>query len=317
MPLEPRVRRLVALSNVLDRGGPGPQTILTQREASAAQSHRLGFLAMAHGPKMVEEVDRLIPVAGGQIRVRIHRPRRSGAPLPLYLFVHGGGWCLGTLEERDPRCREIASGADCIVASVEYRLAPENAYPVATEDCYAALVWLHDHAEELGIDSGRIAIGGESAGGNLAAVVCLMARDRGGPALCHQWLDVPAVDLTLAQPAFSEVPDGYLLDRDAVLEFRELYLVDVALDHEPYASPLLASSHEGLPPAWIMSAEFDKLRDDGKAYAAALEAAGVPVEYQMLRGHIHGSFAFTRMIASAKAYEVAAIAALAKAFANA
>ena len=314
MPLEPRVKQLLAVATRTERGTS--QTIVGRREQDAALARRLGFVAMASGPKMAEQVDRLIPVEGGQIRIRIHRPHGTG-PLPLYVFLHGGGWCVGTLDERDPRCRQIAGGAGCVVASVDYRMAPENAYPVAPEDCYAALVWLHDHADELGVDASRIAIGGESAGGNLAAVTCLMARDRSGPAICHQWLDVPAVDLTLSQPAFTEVPDGYLLDEATILEFRELYLGDVALDREPYASPLLADDLSGLPPAWIMSAEFDKLRDDGKAYAAALEAAGVPVEYQMLRGHVHSSFGFTRLIPSAKAYETGAIAALAKAFANA
>jgi acetyl esterase len=244
--------------------------------------------------------------------VRLYVPHVAG-PAPLYVFLHGGGWCIGGLDERDPRCRAISAGANCVVASVDYRLAPENAYPTPPEDCYAALTWLAAHADELGIDPTRIAIGGESAGANLAAVVCLMARDRSGPAIRHQWLDVPPVDLTMSQPSVRSVPDGHLLDMDIILEFRQAYLDD--LDHmtEPYASPLLADDLSGLPPAWIMSCEYDKLRDDGTAYASALKEAGVPVESQILAGHVHPSFAFTRLIPSAKAYEREAIAALAQA----
>jgi acetyl esterase len=220
---------------------------------------------------------------------------------------------VGTLDERDARCRAISSGANCVVASVDYRMAPENAYPTPAEDCYAALLWLVDHADELGVDPDRIGVSGESAGANLAAVVCLMARDRSGPPIRHQWLDVPAVDLTMSQPSVQSVPDGHLLDLDTILEFRECYLVDLDRMTEPYASPLLDADLSGLPPAWIMSCEFDKLRDDGVAYAAALEEAGVPVESQVLAGHVHPSFAFTRLIPSARAYERQAIAALARA----
>ena len=170
-----------------------------------------------------------------------------------------------------------------------------------------------EHAEELGFDASRVSVGGESAGANLAAALCLMARDRSGPEICHQWLDVPAVDLTMSQPSVQSVPDGHLLDMDTILEFRECYLGDLDLVTEPYASPLLADDLSGLPPAWIMSCEYDKLRDDGVAYAGALKQAGVPVQSQVLAGHVHPSFAFTRLIPSARAYERQAIAALASA----
>lgn len=311
MPLEPRVRRLVSLLNRFDRDKPG-STFAGRREASAATARRLGWVVMPKGPKPADQHDHEVPVDGGSIRVRVYTPHGAG-PFPLYVFLHGGGWTQGTLDERDPRCRMISHGARCVVASVDYRLAPENAYPTAAEDCYAALGWLVDHADDLGIDAARIGIGGESAGGNLAAVACLMARDRRGPTISHQWLDVPATDLTLAQPSFTEVPDGHLLDRDGILRFREAYLVDLAKATEPYASPLLDPDLSGLPPAWIMSAQYDKLRDDGASYAARLEEAGVAVTYRLLEGHVHPSFAFTRLVPSAKAYEVDAIRALAAA----
>jgi acetyl esterase len=217
---------------------------------------------------------------------------------------------VGTLDERDPRCRSITAGAGCAVASVDYRMAPENQYPTAPEDCYAALCWLVEHAAELGIDPDRVAVGGESAGANLAAVVCLMARDRGGPRIVHQWLDVPATDATLSQSGHREVPDGYLLDAGAIDDYLAHYLSDPAQAREPYCSPLLAEDLSGLPPAWIMTAEHDKLRGDGVAYADALLAAGVPVQHVRLDDHIHASFAFTRLLPSSLAYEQQAIAAL-------
>ncbi len=312
MPLEPRVAKIVKLMTTLDRR-PTDATMAERRASSAAIAKRGKLLVMPAGPEPAEQRDLMVPVAGGQIVVRLYVPHGAG-PAPLYVFLHGGGWCVGTLDERDPRCRAISAGANCVVASVDYRMAPENAYPVPGEDCYAALCWLVDHAAELGIDPTRIAIGGESAGANLAAVVCLMARDRSGPAIRHQWLDVPGVDLTLSQPSFRDVPDGYLLDKAAIEEFLDLLPAPIrAQATEPYASPLLADSLADLPPAWIMGAEFDKLRDDSVAYADALRAAGVPVESQVLKGHVHPSFAFTRLIPSSKAYERDAIAALAAA----
>jgi len=314
VPLEPRVHWLTRTLRTLDRRSASA-SMADRRRQSAAVSRRGAVLVMPKGPAPAEQRDIQVPVDAGRIRVRLYRPHGSG-PLPLYVFLHGGGWCVGTVEERDSRCRAVADGARCTVASVDYRMAPENAYPVPAEDCYAALTWLVDHADELDIDATRVAIGGESAGGNLAAVVCLMARDRSGPSIVHQWLDVPATDLTLSQPSFRDVPDGYLLDRASIDEYLACYLTDPAQATEPYASPLLAADHHGLPPAWIMSAEYDKLRDDGRVYAEALEAAGVPVTYRLLTGHVHPSCAITRLIPSAAAYERDAIAALAAAFAR-
>lgn len=311
MPLEPRVAKIVKLMNALDRRSA--ETSMADRRASSAAIARRGaFLVMSKGPEPASQRDILVPVDGGQIIVRLYVPH-GARPAPLHVFLHGGGWCIGTLDERDARCRAISSGANCIVASVDYRMAPENAYPTPPEDCYAALTWLVDHAAELGIDATRIAVSGESAGANLAAVLCLMARDRSGPAICHQWLDVPAVDLTMSQPSVRSVPDGHLLDLDTIVEFRGCYLPDLDRMTEPYASPLFDPDLSGLPPAWIMSCEYDKLRDDGVAYAAALEEAGVAVRSEVLAGHVHPSFAFTRLIGSALAYERRAIAALAQA----
>ena len=314
MSLEPRLWPLVRLGRRVEGGDR--RSLIERRSRAARQARYGGWLVMRPGPEPAAVEHHWVPVESGTIRVRIYRPATPG-PHPLYVFLHGGGWCVGTLDERDPRCRTISAEADCVVASVDYRLAPECQYPTAAEDCYAALCHVVDDADRLGVDPARVAIGGESAGGNLAAVVCLMARDRSGPALCHQWLDVPATDCTLSQAGHREVPDGYLLDAAAIDEFLEAYLPDRARRAEPYCSPLLATSHAGLPPAWIMTAEYDKLRGDGEAYVAVLRRDGVGATHVRLAGHIHPSFAFTRLLPSARAYERDAIAALRRAFAGA
>lgn len=306
MPLDPRVERIVKLSNRLDRRSG---VHMVDRRRISAATARFAPLVMVNGPEPASSTDVDVAVEGGRIRVRIHQPH-GRRPHPLHVFIHGGGWSLGTLAERDPRCRQIVAGARCVVASIEYRLAPENAFPTPLEDCWAALLWLVDHAERFGIDPDRISVGGESAGANLAAALCLLVRDRSGPRIVYQWLDVPAVDLTRSQPSFTEVPDGYLLDGAGIDEYVGAYLLDAAQELDPLASPLLASSHADLPPAWIMSCEYDKLRDDGLAYAQALRSAGVEVHHEVLSGHVHPSFAFTRLVPSAADYERRAVAAL-------
>lgn len=312
MPIEPRLRPLLAVARLTDRRDPAtPMSV--RRRRLAARAAALGRAVMRPGPAPTRVEHHHVPVAGGAITVRLYVPAGPG-PHPLYVFLHGGGWCVGTLEERDPRCRTVSAGARCIVASVDYRLAPENRFPAAVDDCWAALCWLVAEAPRLGIDPQRVAIGGESAGANLAAVCCLLARDRGGPRLRYQWLDVPATDATLAQEGHRTVPDGYGLDAAHIDEFLAEYLGPGGDPTDPRVSPLLAASHAGLPPAWIMTAEYDRLRGDGAAYADALRAAGVPVQHTRLAGHVHMSFAFTRLVPSSAAYERAAIAALAAAF---
>ncbi|MCW5892809.1 MAG: alpha/beta hydrolase [bacterium] len=314
MPIEPRLRPLLAVARMTDRHDPSvPMSV--RRRRLAARAAGLGGVVMRRGPAPAHVVHHQVPVAGGAVTVRVYVPHGVG-PHPLYVFLHGGGWCVGTLDERDPRCRAVSAGARCIVASVDYRLAPENRFPTPLEDCWAALCWLVDNAARLGADPRRVAIGGESAGANLAAVCALRARDRGGPRLCHQWLDVPATDATLAQEGHRNVADGYLLDAVLIDEFLAEYLGPDGSRTDPRVSPLLAASHAALPPAWIMSAEYDRLRGDAAAYADALRAAGVAVRHTRLAGHVHMSFAFTRLLPSAAAYEAAAIAALAAAFAQ-
>lgn len=311
MALEPRVRHLLRLAGARPNDLSLPMPV--RRAKSAGISAKGAKLVMRMGPDPAAVHELAVPVDGGVIRVRVLIPSGPG-PHPLYLFIHGGGWCAGTLEEREGRCRMISASARCIVASVDYRLAPENQFPTAPEDCYAALLHLADRAGELGIDLGRIAVGGESAGGNLAAALCLMSRDRGGPSIMYQWLDVPALDCTLSQEGHRSVADGFLLDADVIDDYLALYIADPADHTNPLASPLLADDLTGLPPAWIMTAENDRLRGDGAAYAEALIAAGGTATHTRLDGHVHASFAFTRLIPSAAAYEDQALVALANAF---
>lgn len=310
--MDPRLTAFVALGRLQARRDD-TMSIIERRASAARTSHRFGWLAMPHGDRRVSHVDVTVPVDGGRIRVRVHTPPVTG-PSPLHVFIHGGGWCAGTVEERDPRCRQIAAGAGCVVASVDYRLAPECQYPTAPEDCWAALLWLVEHADRLGIDPTRISVGGESAGANLAAVLTLMTRDRSGPDLCWQWLDVPAVDLTCSLPGHTEVPDGYLLDTESIDDYVGCYVPDPGRRTEPYCSPLFADDHHGLPPAWIMSAGLDHLCTDADAYAAALRGADVPVTETRLDEQIHMSFALTRLLPESREYEATAISALADAF---
>jgi acetyl esterase len=278
-----------------------------KRLADTLQARRLGPIVMHHGPK-VPTRDVMVPVHGGAIRVRLYEPASSGA-LPLHVFLHGGGWCVGDLDQRDPRCRAIAAGAGCVVASVDYRLAPENAFPVPLEDCYAALRWLVHEADRLGVDATRVSIGGESAGANLAAAVALLSRDRGGPPLVFQWLDVPATDLTLSQPSVDRLGTGYGLTKASMEAYTAAYLREVE-PTEPYASPLYYDDLAGLPPALVMTAEYDPLRDDGISYVRRLREAGVAVEHHDLDGLTHAAMAFTRLLPTARRYEEAAVAAL-------
>jgi acetyl esterase len=287
-------------------------TMPARRLAGTLQARQLGRLVMHHGPKVPTE-ERMVPVHGGAIRVRLYRPEGAG-PKPLHVFLHGGGWCVGDLDQRDPRCRTVAAGAGCIVASVDYRVAPENAFPVPLEDSYAALTWLVANADELGIDAARVSVGGESAGANLAALVALLARDRGGPALVFQWLDVPATDLTMSQPSVDRLGTGYGLTKVDMERFIAAYLRDVD-PKDAYVSPLHHDDLSGLPPALVMTAEYDPLVDEGHAYVARLREAGVEVEHHQLPGLVHAGFAFTRLLPEAREYEATAIAALRRAYA--
>jgi acetyl esterase len=307
VPLDPRIKALVVLGNRVTNPG-ADQLMPLQRQADSRVGRLFARVVMRPGREVASITHRMIPVEGGHILVRLYRPHQGD--LPLHVFFHGGGWCTGTLDQRDVRCQDLAMDAGCVVASVDYRLAPENQYPTAPEDCYAAVQWLVDRASDLGVNPAAVSVGGESAGGNLAAVVCLMAKDRSGPQLAFQMLEVPATDLTLSQPSVHELATGYMLTLQGMQTYVRCYIEDSSRVTEPYASPLHAPDLSGLPPAWVMTCEFDPLRSDGEAYAKRLVEAGVPTEYRQLDGHIHPSFAFTRLTATARPYQRDAAAAL-------
>ncbi|MEE4380705.1 MAG: alpha/beta hydrolase [Pseudomonadales bacterium] len=243
--------------------------------------------------------DRTIPGPGGELPVRIYRPAGDG-PFPVHLFFHGGGWVIGDLDTHDADCRELCRGAGCIVVAVHYRLAPEHPFPAAPEDCYAATAWAAAHAEALGGRPGPVTIGGDSAGGNLAAVVALLARDRGGPEIALQLLVYPVTDAAMDTPSYRENGEGYLLTFDSMRWFWDHYC-PAEQRSDPRASPLRAEDLSGLPPAVVLTAEYDPLRDEGLAYAERLRAAGVPVEYRCFDGLIHGFFSQVRMIPAGRA----------------
>jgi acetyl esterase len=259
------------------------------------------------------ETDHDVPVVGGSIRVRIYRPKKSMSPLPCHINFHGGGFWLGTIDHGDPGCRSIASAADCVVVSVDYRLAPEHKFPTATEDCYAALVWVAEHALELGIEPSRISVGGGSAGANLAAVVALMARDRGGPSIVFQILEIPVTDLTKTDPLVIAAED--LVVPMGKEQYRAYYLNDLSEATSPYASPLLAPDLSGLPPALVMTAEYDGLQPEGEAYAKRLAEFGVSAEYHCWKGQFHGSQNMAALIPEeATKYQARIVSALRNAY---
>ena len=237
--------------------------------------------------------------AEGRIPIRVYRPRNAAGVLPMVVLTHGGGWSLGTLDNYDGIASTIARDAGAVVVSLAYRLAPIHRWPAAAEDCYAALRDVTERASEWDADAGRLAVAGDSAGGNLAAVLTLMSRDRSGPAITFQGLTYPATDFTMSSPSIEENAHAPLLTKRDMLRYRSLYVPHAQEYTDPYASPLLDPDHTGLPPALIQVAEHDPLRDDGLRYAEALRAAGVPVRVTTYVGMPHGFLTFPRFCRSA------------------
>jgi acetyl esterase len=282
MSLDPQAEAL--LDRLTAMGGLG----LEQLSVAEARSMLSALAAMQGRPEAVARVeDRTIPGPQGDIPIRIYHPGGTGR-LPVLVYFHGGGWVLGSIETADGICRSLANGAGCIVVSVDYRLAPEHKFPAAAEDSYAATCWIAEHAADLGADPWRLAVGGDSAGGNLAAVVTLMARDRDRPAIVHQLLIYPVTDSSCDTPSYRCNAHDYLLTRDAMLWFWNHYTNDAAERTHPYAAPLRASHLVELPPALVITAEYDPLRDEAEAYATRLRQCGVRVEVTRYRGMIHG-----------------------------
>jgi len=260
--------------------------------------------ALTPDPPAVESVQLLLaPGLAGPIPVRAYRPKGAGKDeiLPALVYFHGGGWVIGDLDTHDVVCRTLCNAARCAVFSVEYRKAPEAPFPAAVDDCFAALKFVSGEEKALRINSTQLAVGGDSAGGNLATVMALMARDAGGPPLSFQLLIYPGVDQQMGHPSIDRNGEGYLLTKKSMIYFRGHYLPNKADWLDWRASPLLAKSLARLPPAFVLTAGFDPLVDEGRAYHERLKKEGVPTEYKNYPDMVHGFITMGRVLDTANA----------------
>jgi acetyl esterase len=307
MPLHPQAQALIA-----SVAGGKPVEQMTPREMREALEERTRLTGGE--PEPVHEVlAGEAPGPAGAIPLRIYKPAGSQR-MPGLVYLHGGGWARGSLQTHDNLCRALANGAGCIVFSVDYRMAPEHTFPAAFDDALAATRWVGEHAPELGVDPTRLAVGGDSAGGNLAAAVALAIRDEGGPPLVHQLLFYPVTDYNFDTPSYIENAEGYMLTREAMRFYWRLYLRTEADADDHRASPLRARSFSNLPPALVITAEFDPLRDEGRAYADRLREAGTRVVYREYPGMVHGFVTSAGVLDAAKQAIREASATLSEAF---
>ena len=303
MPLAPAARTMI---DQLEAGG-GPA--LWEMSVDDARSLSAVMGAMDQPPEVAKVEDRMIPGPAGDLPVRIYTPD-APSPRPVVAFFHGGGFVICSVETHDGLARRLANALGAVVVSVEYRLAPEARCPAAAEDCYAATQWVHEHAAELGADPGRLTVAGDSAGGNLAAVVSLMAREQGGPPITSQVLVYPVIDAACDTPSYVENGEGYFLEASGMRWFWDHYLGPDGDGTHHHASPNRAGDLSGLPPAVVITAEFDPLRDEGEAYGERLRDGGVPVTVSRYDGMIHGFFGMTAVLDAARAAMDEAVAAL-------
>jgi acetyl esterase len=310
MPLDPEAKMLLEQLTTVVK----PFEELSVEEARAAIVTLSA--AAGEGEAVARVENRTVPGPRGDVPVRVYTPE-GRAPFPVLVYFHGGGWVIGNLETHDGLCRHLANAARCVVVSVDYRLAPEHPFPASGEDAYAATRWVAVNAAAIGGDAKRIAVGGDSAGGNLSAVVSLMARDRGGPPIVFQLLVYPATDLPSANTSYRENAEGYFLTAKSMHWFFAHYCGANPDASDPYLCPLRAKNLGGLPPALVVTAEFDPLRDEGEAYAARLREAGVRTKLTRYPGMIHGFFGMGPLLTQARAATGEAADALRSAFATA
>ncbi|HEY3753923.1 MAG TPA: alpha/beta hydrolase [Pseudonocardiaceae bacterium] len=317
MPLDPQV---LAMRERRAAAGGRPLYAMTVDEARAEDLRSIQEGGGQPEP-VASVVDDRIPGPGGDLPIRIYRPSADGPaddqPLPVLVYFFGGGWTLGTIDTSDGVCRALTNAAGCVTVSVGYRLAPEHRFPAAIEDCYAGTVWVAEHAAELGIDPDRIAVGGDSAGGNLAAGVTLLARDSGGPVLAHQLLVYPNTDYLSDTQSLRDNTDELLFNTTSVDWYWRQYLNSPEDGRHPLVSPLRAPDLAGLPPATVITAEYDPLRDQAEQYADRLRAEGVPVDLTRYPGMVHGFFTMSGVLDAAGTAVAQAAAGLRAAFAQA
>ncbi|GAA1512923.1 alpha/beta hydrolase [Dactylosporangium maewongense] len=295
MPLDPQLQ---AMRDRRERDGATPLYKMTLEDARA--DDLASIKAGGGDPEPVHEVtDHWIDGPGGRMQVRVYRPS-ADRPLPVLMYFYGGGWVLGTIDTADGISRTLANSAGCLVVVPEYRLAPEHPFPAAIEDCWAAVQWVAGNAETLGADPARIAVGGDSAGGNLAAAATLIAQEAGDLTLAGQLLVYPNTDQLADDDSMRDNADPYQFNHHSVAWYRKHYLIDADDAENPLASPLRAETLKGLPPALVITAEFDPLRDQGERYAKRLADDAVPVTLARYDGMSHGFFTMAGVVDGAR-----------------
>ena len=308
MPLDPNVELLL---QTIQQQAPPPL-----REVGVAEAREGITLlhALCNPVDIGRAEDHTVPGASGDVPIRIYS-QATEAALPVVVYLHGGGWTIGDIDNYDQVCRKLAIASGLTVVSVDYRLAPEYTFPCAVEDAYAVTRWIAEHSDELGVDGSRLAVAGDSAGGNLAAVTSILARDRGAPTIAFQVLIYPVIDGTMSFPSYKENAEGYLLSADDMAWFYEQYVGPDVDRKDPLLSPLYAPDLTGLPAALVITAEYDPLRDEGEAYADALQQAGVSARASRYDGLVHGFFPLDGVIPAATGAMDEAAAALKNALA--
>jgi acetyl esterase len=308
MPLDPQVEAL--LDKIASLNGP------KMHQLTPTQARQMAAMMFRTAPEKIEPVEKIenrtIPGPAGAIPIRIYIPPGAG-PFPVLVFIHGGGFVICDLDTHDTPCRALTNQAGCVTVSVDYRLAPEHKFPAAVEDCYAATKWVSEHAAELNADPNRLAVGGDSAGGNLSAVITQLARDAGGPKIIFQLLVYPGTDFSMDSDSHKAFTNHFLLPKD-IQYFVGHYLPAGADINDSRISPIRARSFAGLPPALIITAEYDPLRDEGEAYGSKLRAAAVPATVTRYEGMIHGFFSMSDYLDKGKLAIAESAAALRNAF---
>lgn len=291
-----------AFIDLLASKGVPPTHTLTVADARKFYRERRAITQPAP-PEVAEVRDVSAEAPGGPIPMRLYRPlgSKAGAVLPVLVYYHGGGWTIGDLDTHDTLCRELANQSGCAVVAVDYRMGPEHRFPAAVDDALAATRWVRKEAAGLGVDPSRLAVGGDSAGGNLAAVVAIAARDAGDLPIAYQLLIYPATDMRRGHPSHTTNGQGYVLTSDTITYFHDHYITDAKHDLDWRASPLLRKDLQGLPPALVLTAGYDPLRDEGAEYAEALTTAGNSAVYICFERQIHGFILMGKVLDEANA----------------